>query len=123
MYGTGILKGMAVVMKHFIDSYLDDFYWAARGGRYYNDEALQVRQGYRRSPPGGAPIPAPASVPRAPEPGVVGPDAAPSAQGPRSKVVALPLRYKARYQGSLGPEGRIFGQALSDLAERRRPPA
>ncbi len=47
MYGTGILKGMAVVMKHFVDSYLDDFYWAARGGRYYNDEALQVRQGVK----------------------------------------------------------------------------
>jgi NADH-quinone oxidoreductase subunit I len=45
MYGIGILKGMAVTMKHFWDSYVDDFYWASRGGRYYNDDALKVRQG------------------------------------------------------------------------------
>ncbi len=39
---------MAVVMKHFVNSYLDDFYWAAQGGRYYNDAAaLQVRQGVK----------------------------------------------------------------------------
>lgn len=44
MYGTGILKGMAVTLKHFVDSYLDDIYWLSRGGRYYNDEALAVRQ-------------------------------------------------------------------------------
>lgn len=44
MYGIGILKGMVVTLKHFWDSYVDDFYWAARGGRYYNEEALQVRQ-------------------------------------------------------------------------------
>ncbi|MEM7116592.1 MAG: 4Fe-4S binding protein [Chloroflexota bacterium] len=31
-------------MKHLVDSYLDDIYWLSRGGRYYNDEALQVRQ-------------------------------------------------------------------------------
>ena len=47
MYGLGILKGMAITMKHFVDSYLDDIFWAARGGRYYNDEALQVRQGLK----------------------------------------------------------------------------
>lgn len=44
MYGTGILKGMAVTFKHLVDSYLDDVYWLSRGGRYYNDEALAVRQ-------------------------------------------------------------------------------
>ena len=44
MYGFGILKGMAVTMKHLVDSYLDDIYWSARGGRYYNDNALEVRQ-------------------------------------------------------------------------------
>ena len=47
MYGLGILKGMAITMKHFVDSYLDDIFWAARGGRYYNDEALKVRQGLK----------------------------------------------------------------------------
>lgn len=44
MYGLGILKGMAVTFKHFVQTYLDDIYWLSRGGRYYNDEALQVRQ-------------------------------------------------------------------------------
>ena len=44
MYGTGILKGMAVTMKHFIASYADDIKWASKGGRYYNDEAMSVRQ-------------------------------------------------------------------------------
>ena len=44
MYGTGIFKGLAVTMKHLVDSYLDDIYWLSRGGRYYNDEALKVRQ-------------------------------------------------------------------------------
>jgi len=47
MYGLGILKGMGIVMKHFVDSYLDDIFWAARGGRYYNDDALKVRQGLK----------------------------------------------------------------------------
>ncbi|MCP4360716.1 MAG: 4Fe-4S dicluster domain-containing protein [Chloroflexi bacterium] len=47
MYGIGILKGMAVTIKHFWDSYVDDFYWAGRGGRYYNDDALLVRQGLK----------------------------------------------------------------------------
>ena len=37
MYGLGILKGMAITLKHFVDSYLDDVFWAARVGRYYND--------------------------------------------------------------------------------------
>lgn len=44
MYGSGILKGMAVTFRHFVKSYADDMKWAFRGGRYYNDEALQERQ-------------------------------------------------------------------------------
>ncbi|MGB3714925.1 MAG: 4Fe-4S binding protein [Candidatus Promineifilaceae bacterium] len=44
MYGLGIVKGMAVTMKHFIATYLDDIHWLARGGRYYNPEALSNRQ-------------------------------------------------------------------------------
>jgi NADH-quinone oxidoreductase subunit I len=44
MYGIGLLKGMAVTIRHFINSYLDDIYWLTRGGRYYNDEAFNVRQ-------------------------------------------------------------------------------
>jgi NADH-quinone oxidoreductase subunit I len=44
MYGLGIVKGMAVTMKHFVATYLDDIHWLARGGRYYNPEALSNRQ-------------------------------------------------------------------------------
>jgi NADH-quinone oxidoreductase subunit I len=44
MYGLGIVKGMAVTMKHFIATYLDDIHWLTRGGRYYNPEALSNRQ-------------------------------------------------------------------------------
>lgn len=44
MYGLGILKGMALTARHFINTYLDDIKWMSRGGRYYNDEALTVRQ-------------------------------------------------------------------------------
>ncbi len=44
MYGSGILKGLGVTMKHFVESYKDDRRWASKGGRYYNDEALQSRQ-------------------------------------------------------------------------------
>ncbi len=47
MYGTGILKGMAVTMRHFVETYLDDIYWMSRGGRYKSSEALSVRQSLR----------------------------------------------------------------------------
>ena len=43
MYGLGILRGLQVVAKHFTDSYLDDLRWL--GKRFYNAEALAVRQG------------------------------------------------------------------------------
>ncbi|PID84906.1 MAG: hypothetical protein CSB13_10705, partial [Chloroflexi bacterium] len=44
MYGVGLIKGLGVTLKHFVDSYLDDIYWMGRGGRYYNDDAMEVRQ-------------------------------------------------------------------------------
>jgi NADH-quinone oxidoreductase subunit I len=43
MYGIGILKGLGVTLKHFIETYVDDLRWL--GKRYFNDEALRVRQG------------------------------------------------------------------------------
>ncbi|MCC7359712.1 MAG: 4Fe-4S binding protein [Anaerolineales bacterium] len=43
MYGLGILRGLGVVFKHFWDTYTDDLKWLGR--RYYNPEALAVRQG------------------------------------------------------------------------------
>jgi NADH-quinone oxidoreductase subunit I len=44
MYGIGVVRGMAITMKHFVKTYLDDLHWLVRGGRYYNSEALGVRQ-------------------------------------------------------------------------------
>lgn len=44
MYGLGIVRGMAITLKHFTETYLDDLRWAFRGGRYHNEEALKVRQ-------------------------------------------------------------------------------
>jgi NADH-quinone oxidoreductase subunit I len=43
MYGIGILKGLGVTLKHFIETYIDDIRWL--GKRYYNEEAFLVRQG------------------------------------------------------------------------------
>ena len=43
MYGLGILRGLWVVFIHFFDTYLDDVRWLGR--RYYNPQALAVRQG------------------------------------------------------------------------------
>ncbi len=45
MYGSGVLKGLGVVMKHFVVSYVDDLAYLFRGGRYYNEKALAQRQG------------------------------------------------------------------------------
>lgn len=43
MYGIGLIKGLGVTLKHFIETYLDDIRWLGR--RYYRDEALAERQG------------------------------------------------------------------------------
>jgi NADH-quinone oxidoreductase subunit I len=42
MYGLGIIKGLGVTLKHFIDTYTDDFKWGMR--RYTTDEGFQARQ-------------------------------------------------------------------------------
>lgn len=43
MYGIGILRGLGVTIRHFVQSYVEDIRWLGR--RYYNPEALAVRQG------------------------------------------------------------------------------
>lgn len=45
MYGLGILKGLGITMRHFVESYVDDLRWLSKGGRYYNDAAMTERQG------------------------------------------------------------------------------
>ena len=41
MNGKGILKGLGVTLKHFVDTYLDDIKWLGR--RYYNPEGVAHR--------------------------------------------------------------------------------
>ena len=43
MYGLGLIKGLGVTLKHFIETYLDDIRWLGR--RYYHEKALAERQG------------------------------------------------------------------------------
>ena len=44
MYGLGVFKGLAITLKHFINTYRDEAAWSGKGGRYYNEEAFKVRQ-------------------------------------------------------------------------------
>ena len=44
MYGSGLIKGLGVTLKHFVETYIDDLRWIGRG-RYYNEDALKIRQG------------------------------------------------------------------------------
>ncbi|MBN1666221.1 MAG: 4Fe-4S binding protein [Anaerolineales bacterium] len=41
MYGKGIIKGLGVTLKHFLETYLEDIRW--RGKRYYNPEGIASR--------------------------------------------------------------------------------
>ena len=44
MYGSGIIKGMGVTIKHFFESFIEDFRYLGKGGRY-SDQFMAVRQG------------------------------------------------------------------------------
>lgn len=41
MYGKGILKGLGITLKHFINTYVDDLRWLGR--RYYKKEGIAHR--------------------------------------------------------------------------------
>lgn len=41
MYGKGILKGLGVTLKHFLETYWEDIRW--RGKRYYTPEGIESR--------------------------------------------------------------------------------
>ena len=43
MYGLGVLRGMWIVFKHFVGTYVDDVRWLGR--RYKDPEVLKIRQG------------------------------------------------------------------------------
>jgi NADH-quinone oxidoreductase subunit I len=42
MYGSGILKGLGVTLKHFLDTYWDDLRWLGKH-RYFSPEGLAYR--------------------------------------------------------------------------------
>jgi NADH-quinone oxidoreductase subunit I len=41
MNGLGIIKGLGVTLKHFLQTYIDDFRW--KGKKYYTDEGIAYR--------------------------------------------------------------------------------
>lgn len=44
MYGKGILKGLSVTLKRFVNTYVDDIAWLLRGKRrYYSEEGIKHR--------------------------------------------------------------------------------
>jgi NADH-quinone oxidoreductase subunit I len=44
MYGKGILKGLSVTAKRFLNTYVDDIAWLLRGKkRYYTEEGIKHR--------------------------------------------------------------------------------
>jgi NADH-quinone oxidoreductase subunit I len=45
MYGMGMIKGLGVTLKHFVETYLEDLRWIGR--RFDSPESLAVRQGPR----------------------------------------------------------------------------
>jgi len=44
MYGKGILKGLSVTLKRFVNTYVDDIAWMLRGKkRYFTEEGIKHR--------------------------------------------------------------------------------
>src|SRR5512147_271064 len=43
MYGKGLLQGLSVTLKHFIDTYLEDIRWLGKK-RYFTEEGIANRQ-------------------------------------------------------------------------------
>lgn len=48
MYGRGLLKGLAVTLKRFIETYLDDIRWLGKD-RYYSEEGVSYRSSAKTS--------------------------------------------------------------------------
>ena len=41
MFGKGIIKGLGVTLKHFLETYIDDI--RRMGRRYFNQEGIEYR--------------------------------------------------------------------------------
>ncbi len=46
MFGSGILKGLGVTLKHFLDTYIEDILWLGKR-RYYTQEGIAHRSSSR----------------------------------------------------------------------------
>ncbi len=44
MYGKGLIKGLGVTLKHFVETYVEDIRWLGKG-RYFREGAVEARQG------------------------------------------------------------------------------
>jgi NADH-quinone oxidoreductase subunit I len=44
MYGIGLVKGLGVTLKHFLDTYLEDIRWLGKK-RYFHPDSVVKRQG------------------------------------------------------------------------------
>lgn len=44
MYGIGLVKGLGVTLKHFVETYLEDIRWLGKK-RYFNPDSVVKRQG------------------------------------------------------------------------------
>jgi NADH-quinone oxidoreductase subunit I len=43
MYGLGILKGLGITFRHFVETYVDDLRYAGR--KYLRQDNFEIRQG------------------------------------------------------------------------------
>lgn len=48
MYGRGLLKGLAVTLKRFVGTYLDDIRWLGKN-RYYSEQGIAYRSSAKTS--------------------------------------------------------------------------
>lgn len=48
MYGRGLLKGLGVTLKHFVETYLDDIRWLGKS-RYYSEKGVSHRSSVKTS--------------------------------------------------------------------------
>ncbi|MCJ7661190.1 MAG: 4Fe-4S binding protein [Anaerolineales bacterium] len=48
MYGRGLLKGLGVTLKHFVETYLDDIRWLGKH-RYHTEEGISHRSSVNTS--------------------------------------------------------------------------
>ena len=43
-YGLGLFRGLGITLKHFFQTYQEDFRWLMRGGRYWRNQNEDLRE-------------------------------------------------------------------------------